>query len=393
MIVSFGFFANLTQAQSDKWVPITGADTLRNLIIGKTFERDVRKGDKRTAEYFADGTGVLRQSGATFKRTWRIKGDNQFCVTISGNELCYTMEQNADDPNLYRVKESLTGKLVEIRVVEGRGVAKGPPKELGKEGAPAAASAAEVAAQLANPNTPMATMTFKLQFRSFEGTLPNANDQSGTTLLLQPSLPFPLANGASILWRPALPILIDQPVFNAANQNFEEVTGIGDFAFDLAYARTSETGLLTAFGIIASLPIATDDRLGSDQYTLGPEFMLGKLTSKYVIGMFPNHQWGFGGDGPTDINLTSIQLFGTYIPGGGWTVGTAPTMTYEHNSEQWTIPWNLNVGKTVVWNGRPWKLGAEINYYSDKPDAFGPKWMIGFSIAPVVRNAMADWFK
>jgi len=35
----------------------------------------------------------------------------------------------------------------------------------------------------------------------------------------------------------------------------------------------------------------------------------------------------------------------------------------------------------------------EINYYVDQPDAFGPEWMIGFNIAPVVQNKLANWFK
>ncbi len=56
-------------------------------------------------------------------------------------------------------------------------------------------SAEEVARDLANPNTPLASLTFKLQFRTYEGDLPNADDQNGTTLLFQPTLPFPLAKG------------------------------------------------------------------------------------------------------------------------------------------------------------------------------------------------------
>jgi hypothetical protein len=68
-------------------------------------------------------------------------------------------------------------------------------------------------------------------------------------------------------------------------------------------------------------------------------------------------------------------------------------MTYDHNASQWTIPLNFNFGKTVIRNGRPWKLSAEINYYVDQPDSFGPKWLIGFNIAPVVKNPMAGWFK
>jgi len=36
---------------------------------------------------------------------------------------------------------------------------------------------------------------------------------------------------------------------------------------------------------------------------------------------------------------------------------------------------------------------AEINYFVDQPDAFGPSWFIGFNVAPVVENVMANWFK
>jgi hypothetical protein len=50
-------------------------------------------------------------------------------------------------------------------------------------------TADEIAKELANPNTPLATLNLKLQFRGFEGSLPDANNQSGTTILFQPSLP------------------------------------------------------------------------------------------------------------------------------------------------------------------------------------------------------------
>jgi len=68
-------------------------------------------------------------------------------------------------------------------------------------------------------------------------------------------------------------------------------------------------------------------------------------------------------------------------------------MTYDHEINEWTIPLSFSFGKTVILNERPWKLGMEINYYVEQPDAFGPEWMISFSIAPVVENVFAKWFK
>jgi hypothetical protein len=178
------------------------------------------------------------------------------------------------------------------------------------------ASAEEIAQQLANPNTPLASLNFKLQYREFKGTLTGANGQSGTTLLFQPSLPFPLDNGDSILFRPAIPLQFDFPAPSAGPQNFDSKTGLGDITFDLAYARTTDSGLLIATGFVSTLPTATDDALGSDRITLGPELLIGKLTQTYVIGAFPNHQWDVGGSGNKDISVTSMQLFGTYLPGG-----------------------------------------------------------------------------
>ncbi len=44
-------------------------------------------------------------------------------------------------------------------------------------------SAEDVARELANPNTPLASLNFKLQFRTFKGDLPKAGHQDSTTLL------------------------------------------------------------------------------------------------------------------------------------------------------------------------------------------------------------------
>jgi hypothetical protein len=252
-------------------------------------------------------------------------------------------------------------------------------------------SADEIAKELANPNTPLATLNFKFQFRGFQGDLPKADSQAGTTLLFQPSLPFPLNNGGLLLFRPAIPLIFDQPIFNGAD--FKSESGIGDIVFDLAYAPKNDSGLLIAYGLVSSLPTATENTLGPDRFTIGPEYLIGKISSTYVIGAFPNHQWDVGGSGDKSISLTSVQIFGTIIPGGGWNYGTSPIISYDWVGEQASIPINFNVGKTVIWSGTPWKVSMEFNYYVEKADKFSPEWMIGFNISPVVQNGLVDWFK
>jgi hypothetical protein len=250
-------------------------------------------------------------------------------------------------------------------------------------------SADEVARELANPNTALASLNFKNQFRWFEGDLPNADDQSSYTLLFQPAFPFPLENGDMIIWRPALPLLVDQPIFEPGELDFDGETGLGDIGFDLVYAHTTANGILMAAGIFSTLPTATSSDLGSGQWSIGPEILIGKLDKKYVLGIFPNHQWDVTGWRDKSVNLTTTQVFATYLPGGGWNIGSAPIITYDWESEQWTVPVNLTVGNSIILGGRPWKFAVEINYYVEKADAIGPEWMIGLNVTPVVNNLLA----
>ncbi|WOH38831.1 hypothetical protein RI844_06320 [Thalassotalea fonticola] len=203
-------------------------------------------------------------------------------------------------------------------------------------------------------------------------------------------MPIPLDGGDSILFRPAIPFIVDQPMpFGATG--YAQESGLGDITFDLAYAPKSEDGILVAYGIISTLPTGDEDLGMGESTTLGPEYLIGKITPNYVIGAFPNHQWDIAGD--RKVNITSSQFFGILLPGDGWSYGTSPTVSYNWESEQWTVPVQVTASKTVIWGGRPWKFGMEVNYYVEKDDYFAPEWMIGFSITPVVENKLLAWFK
>ncbi len=251
----------------------------------------------------------------------------------------------------------------------------------------------DIAKQLANPNTPLATMRLKNLYTTYDGSIPGAGSQSNYSMLFQPSFPFPLAGeGKSVIWRPALPILFDQPVFDPTTGLFNDTTGVGDIGMDIVYANTSSTGILTAFGFVTTLPTATSN-LGRDQWLLGPEILIGKLTPEYVLGIFPNHQWDIAGDNSFDTSRTTIQAFATFLPGGGWAVGTAPIMSYDWEASQWAIPLNLTVSKTVQWGGTPVKLDVTLDYFVEQSDRFGSEWVFGFNVAPVVENVLAGLFE
>lgn len=258
----------------------------------------------------------------------------------------------------------------------------------------------EIAKEMANPNTALTSLKLQTQYYSFDGDLPLADDQDMVKLFLQPTLPFPLENGKTLWVRPGLPYVFDQPIYDPSNRRLGSRSGLGDITLDVQYGATLENGFLWSLGFSALFPTAADG-LGSEQWALGPGFQLGRVTEKLIYGVFANHQWDIAGDGKAtpdmpyirrneaSISLSAIQLFGVFIPGGGWTVGSAPIMTYNHESEEWTVPLHLTASKTFIINGRPWEFGLDLNYYVERPDAIAPEWMIGFNVAPVVENIFA----
>lgn len=254
-------------------------------------------------------------------------------------------------------------------------------------GAPHEMSAEETAKQLANPNTPLASLTLKNQWTHWDGDLLGAEDFDSQTFLFQPSFPFPINPTDSIFLRPAFPILVDQPVVDATGRVRTE-SGFGDMGLDFAFGRTTKAGLLTAVGMIAGIPIGSDG-LTSDTWTLGPELFIGKISSTGVFGIFPSHQWDVSG--PRATSLTTIQPIATFLPGGGWAVGTAGSMSYNWETSQWTIPIQLQISRTVKFGKLPVKMALEANYYVEKADSIGQDWMIGFNITPVVPNVVARW--
>lgn len=259
-------------------------------------------------------------------------------------------------------------------------------------------SADEVARELANPNNSLASLTFKNQYRWYDGSLPGAGNQDNYTMLFQPVFPFtlePTASGgkANLFVRPGIPILFEQPVFNPLTGTFDKETGLGDIGFDIGYGVTEPSGFLWALGMVGTLPTATNSALAGKQLRLGPEVLLAKFEDWGLYGIFPSHQWDVAGWEDQSFSVSQIQLFLTGLPGDGWSIGSTPIINYDWNSDQWTVPLNLTVGKTVMFGKTPVKLQAEINYYVEKPDSFGSEWMIGFNITPVVKNFVEGWIR
>ena len=68
-------------AYADNWQPLTGADTLQQLVSGATAEIELRPGVTAVGKYNANGSAEIEAWNETFRRTWAVKGDDQVCYS------------------------------------------------------------------------------------------------------------------------------------------------------------------------------------------------------------------------------------------------------------------------------------------------------------------------
>ena len=247
-------------------------------------------------------------------------------------------------------------------------------------------SAADIAAELADPNTSLGTLNFNFDYTTYEGDLPNAGDQSAVRMSFQPVLPYPVGEGVNFFLRPNIPVIFKQDVPVAGgfdNPGFN----LGDTGFDAALGKSFSSGLVLVGGVAGTLPTATDDELGNGQWALGPE-IAGAVVKKWgVLGLLVSHQWDVAGSDNAETNVTGGQYFYVFNLKDGWQISSSPTFSYNHEAssgQRWTVPVGIGVNKTSIISGRPWKFALQFWSYVEAPDAFGPDWQIRFTVTPVV---------
>ena len=150
---------------------------------------------------------------------------------------------------------------------------------------PAGLSLDEIAKELSNPVTALASIKTDLEYRTYQGDLPAADDQSNIVFLIKPSVPIPLENGKNILMRASIPIFVDLPAWKVPfghplwiqdydypdfrlrkspqitddTGEFISVHGhVGDLGFDVAYGGVSDNGFISMYGIATVLNTSTN---------------------------------------------------------------------------------------------------------------------------------------
>lgn len=255
-----------------------------------------------------------------------------------------------------------------------------------EENAPAepANDADEIAQKLNNPTAAIGSMNTFIDFKTYDGDLNDAKGQAGYSLTFQPSLPKPLGGGVNLLVRPAIPIVFKQPVYHGAEGFKSSGVQLGNIGFDLALGGVTKKGILLMGGLVGGLPSATSEDIRG-QLTAGPEFAIGYISKKIVIGALVTQSWDLDDDPFRKTNVLGGQYF-YFVPiGKGRSIGAAPAYSYNWETEELSIPLGVGYSAVTAFGKMPFKYGVQVMYSVATPDAFGQVWQIRIQLTPVVK--------
>jgi hypothetical protein len=150
------------------------------------------------------------------------------------------------------------------------------------------------------------------------------------------------------------------------------VFGFSDFTDAVLFSRTQPNGLVWGLGPIMSIPIASDDELGSGKWSAGPAMRLAYSRGPWRFGLLAGNLSSFAGDANrADINQLLIRGLIRRKLNKGWFLKYSPIITAnwnEKSDQRWLVPLGGGVGKSFRLFSTPANLSIEAYSNVIKPD-------------------------
>ncbi len=234
--------------------------------------------------------------------------------------------------------------------------------------------AAELARKLSNPVAALISVPFQNNFDFGGGP---SDDGFRYTLNVQPVIPFNVTENWNLISRTIAPFVHQENYFGTTTQS-----GLSDMvqSLFLSPAKPGESGWIWGAGPVFLLPTATDDRLGTEKFGIGPTAVALKQDGGWTYGALANHLWSVAGNGSRqDVSTTFMNPFVSFTTKKQTTFLLSTESTYDWENSEWTVPLAVSASQLVKFGKQPVSLSLGARYYADKPTG-GPDWGLRFSV-------------
>ena len=148
-----------------------------------------------------------------------------------------------------------------------------------------AQSADELAKQTQNPVASLISLPFQGNWDVGIGD----RETTGTTLNIQPVVPFALTEDWNVILRVIMPVL-SQPTGDAQRTN-----GMGDTVTSVFLSPARSGKLIWGAGPVLLVPTATNNALGTEKFGLGPSVVALVQPGRWTTGVLWNQIWSVDG--------------------------------------------------------------------------------------------------
>lgn len=228
----------------------------------------------------------------------------------------------------------------------------------------------------AQANNPLANLTaFNIQ-GYYIGEL-SESDFDANQFILRYAKPFSIADTTWLL-RASLPFN-SFPEFPSGKTEH----GLGDFnAFAAYLIDTGNPALSFGIGPQLTIPTATDDILGSEQWSAGFANVLFNAASKrFQYGYLLTWQHSFAGDDDrANVNVGAFQPFAFYQLGGGTYLRMAPIWVCNFENDDYGIPLGVGIGQVLRKGKTVFNVFVEPQFSIADEGPGQPEWQIYFAL-------------
>jgi len=236
-------------------------------------------------------------------------------------------------------------------------------------------SATELAKKTQNPVSDLISVPFESDFNFNTG----AKDKTVYVLNVQPIIPFHLNKDWNLITRTILPIINEPALFSSQGNAF----GLGDINPSFFLSPAKEGAFMWGIGPTLTLPTATDSKLGSDRFSMGPAAAALTIQGPWLAGVLVNNQWSITGWGNHPaVKQMLLEPFVNYNFGSGWHLSSEFIMTADWETkagQRWTVPLGGGVEKLFRLGKLPIDTTLEAFWNVEHP-AYAADWQLRFRI-------------